>query len=419
MSNTNKMLIDATHPEETRVVVLRNGRVEEFDYESAARKPLRGNIYLAKVTRVEPSLQAAFVDYGGNRHGFLAFSEIHPDYYQIPKADREALLREEAEQAAEEERLRYAQDDEYEHEDRSAADEDVEASEGQVEEGAEPAEGTGAEEAGTGSNRSPVDESAADGLRPHDLSQPCRALLRADAEHVAWRRHQSEDLERRRPQAAEVHHVGPQPAQDHGPDRPHCRAFAHQDRDQARLRLSRPPVGRDPRAYDGKQRARAHLSRQRPYQKGDPRPLSSRHQRCDRRGRGRLQGGARLHEAADAEPCPARAAALGSDAAVPAPRRRGSAFRNVPAGRPAEVGRLPGHQSDRGPGVDRHQLRPVHARAQYRADRFRDEPRGGQRDRPPASAARHGGPYRHRLHRHGAEQPCPEGREGDEGGAEE
>lgn len=79
MAESNKMLIDATHPEETRVVVLRGGRVEEFDYESAARKQLRGNIYLAKVTRVEPSLQAAFVDYGGNRHGFLAFNEIHPD----------------------------------------------------------------------------------------------------------------------------------------------------------------------------------------------------------------------------------------------------------------------------------------------------------------------------------------------------
>ncbi|MBS0242003.1 MAG: ribonuclease E/G, partial [Proteobacteria bacterium] len=93
----NKMLIDATHPEETRVVALRNGRVEEFDFESAARKLLRGNIYLAKVTRVEPSLQAAFIDYGGNRHGFLAFNEIHPDYYQIPVADREALKQEEAE----------------------------------------------------------------------------------------------------------------------------------------------------------------------------------------------------------------------------------------------------------------------------------------------------------------------------------
>ena len=92
----SKMLIDAAHPEETRVVVVKGNRVEEFDYESANKKQLRGNIYLAKVTRVEPSLQAAFVDYGGNRHGFLAFTEIHPDYYQIPVADRQALLEEEA-----------------------------------------------------------------------------------------------------------------------------------------------------------------------------------------------------------------------------------------------------------------------------------------------------------------------------------
>jgi ribonuclease E len=99
----NKMLIDAAHPEETRVVVVRGQRVEEFDFESAQRKPLRGNIYLAKVMRVEPSLQAAFVDYGGNRHGFLAFSEIHPDYYQIPVADREALIAEEARSARESE----------------------------------------------------------------------------------------------------------------------------------------------------------------------------------------------------------------------------------------------------------------------------------------------------------------------------
>ncbi len=90
-----KMLIDATHPEETRVVVADGNKVEEFDFESLNKRQLAGNIYLAKVTRVEPSLQAAFVDYGGNRHGFLAFSEIHPDYYQIPVADREALLAEE------------------------------------------------------------------------------------------------------------------------------------------------------------------------------------------------------------------------------------------------------------------------------------------------------------------------------------
>ncbi|QBM77569.1 ribonuclease E/G [Sphingomonas sp. AAP5] len=104
------MLIDARHREETRVAVVKGNRIEEFDFESAERKQLKGNIYLAKVTRVEPSLQAAFIDYGGNRHGFLAFSEIHPDYYQIPKEDRDALLREEAEHAAEEAALRAQQD---------------------------------------------------------------------------------------------------------------------------------------------------------------------------------------------------------------------------------------------------------------------------------------------------------------------
>ena len=90
-----KMLIDATHSEETRVVVVDGNKVDEFDFESKNKRQLAGNIYLAKVTRVEPSLQAAFVEYGGNRHGFLAFSEIHPDYYQIPVADREALIAEE------------------------------------------------------------------------------------------------------------------------------------------------------------------------------------------------------------------------------------------------------------------------------------------------------------------------------------
>src|SRR6478609_4377100 len=101
---SKKMLIDAAHAEETRVVVVDGTRVEEFDFESSNKKQLRGNIYLAKVTRVEPSLQAAFIEYGGNRHGFLAFNEIHPDYYQIPVADREALLREEAEDHDDDER---------------------------------------------------------------------------------------------------------------------------------------------------------------------------------------------------------------------------------------------------------------------------------------------------------------------------
>jgi ribonuclease E len=152
------MLIDARHPEETRVAVAKGNRIEEFDFESSEHKQLKGNIYLAKVTRVEPSLQAAFVDYGGNRHGFLAFSEIHPDYYQIPKADRDALLAEEAEHAAEEERLRAA---EYEDED---ADEVDYASEDAADPDGE-REGEDSAEVGTGSARSPVDESAAEELR--------------------------------------------------------------------------------------------------------------------------------------------------------------------------------------------------------------------------------------------------------------
>jgi ribonuclease E len=113
------MLVDATHPEETRIVVTSGNRLEEFDFESAERRQLRGNIYLAKVTRVEPSLQAAFVEYGGNRHGFLAFSEIHPDYYQIPVADREALMR--------------AEEEAHEDEDESADEEEVETAEGEDE----------------------------------------------------------------------------------------------------------------------------------------------------------------------------------------------------------------------------------------------------------------------------------------------
>ncbi|WP_416463083.1 Rne/Rng family ribonuclease [Sphingomonas sp. VDB2] len=123
---TMRMLIDARHREETRVAVVKGNRIEEFDFESAEHKQLKGNIYLAKVTRVEPSLQAAFVDYGGNRHGFLAFSEIHPDYYQIPREDREALLREERAHAEEEAALRADFDDDDEDHDHGPAEGGVE-----------------------------------------------------------------------------------------------------------------------------------------------------------------------------------------------------------------------------------------------------------------------------------------------------
>ena len=142
------MLIDAVHPEETRVALVADGRVDDFDFEAAGKRQLRGNIYLAKVTRVEPSLQAAFVEYGGNRHGFLAFSEIHPDYYQLPQEDREALLREEAELAAAE-----AEDDEVDDPSEIDAedDEDIEVeneAEAEAEEDDEASEDNDETEAG-------------------------------------------------------------------------------------------------------------------------------------------------------------------------------------------------------------------------------------------------------------------------------
>ncbi|MFZ5748934.1 MAG: Rne/Rng family ribonuclease [Pseudomonadota bacterium] len=173
---TTRMLIDARHREETRVAVVNGNRIEEFDFESAERKQLKGNIYLAKVTRVEPSLQAAFVDYGGNRHGFLAFSEIHPDYYQIPREDREALLREEAEHAAEEAALRAEEDAE---DDEDGAEGDVEVLErpsDEEEADAEAAEADGgAEESGGGRRRrgkrgGDGDDSPAEALRQRRMA---------------------------------------------------------------------------------------------------------------------------------------------------------------------------------------------------------------------------------------------------------
>jgi ribonuclease E len=135
ISMTKRMLIDANHPEETRVVILDGSRVEEFDFEAASKRPLKGNIYLAKVTRVEPSLQAAFVEYGGNRQGFLAFAEIHPDYYQIPVADRQALI---AEQEAE--ARRRSEDDIESFEITGSRSQDVEEEEDEAEEEADTGE---------------------------------------------------------------------------------------------------------------------------------------------------------------------------------------------------------------------------------------------------------------------------------------
>ena len=271
-----RMLIDARHPEETRVAVAKGNRIEEFDFESAEHKQLKGNIYLAKVTRVEPSLQAAFVDYGGNRHGFLAFSEIHPDYYQIPKADRDALLAEEAEHAAEEERLRSAEydDDDVERCRRYAA---------RILAIPKPRAKKPPKSAPARPGR-PVDESAAEELRKkrqalrrrykiQDVIQRRQVLLVQVVKEergnkgaalttylsLAGRycvlmpntshgggisRKISNGADRKRLKSIIADLKLPV---DHGPDRPHRGPSAHQGRDQARLRLSRPPVGRDSR----------------------------------------------------------------------------------------------------------------------------------------------------------------------------
>jgi ribonuclease E len=308
---TMRMLIDARHREETRVAVVKGNRIEEFDFESAERKQLKGNIYLAKVTRVEPSLQAAFVDYGGNRHGFLAFSEIHPDYYQIPKEDREALLREEAEHAAEEAALRAEEDDDHDHEDgdvevleRPADDDhdhdheddlDAEHDDG-ADSDDDAAESDGEGEGGDGRRRGRGrggkggrKESAADALRNKRMNLRRRYKI----QDVIRRRQvllvQVVKEERGNKGAALTTYLSlagrycvlmPNTAHGGGisrkisssADRKRLKS-AHQGRDQARLRLSGEAVGRDPREDAPVLRARARLCRQRPDEAGDPRHL--------------------------------------------------------------------------------------------------------------------------------------------------
>ena len=238
----DKMLIDASHEEETRVVVVRGNRIEEFDFESQHKKQIRGNIYLAKVTRVEPSLQAAFVDYGGNRHGFLAFAEIHPDYYQIPLADRQALMQAEAE-----EQRKIADDDAIdpisdpaEAEQPVVEDVAVEASDADA--GSEAAEASPGEEAvaekpkakprrsrsrkkaveaeaadtGAGEVTDAADESGDDKGTPSEMA----AMVETDSisEDVRGRRRQSDDDDHD-DEKEEIESVGAEDAMEEVPDR--------------------------------------------------------------------------------------------------------------------------------------------------------------------------------------------------------
>ena len=199
--STKKMLIDASHPEETRVAVLQNGKVEDFDFESLSRKPLRGNIYLARITRVEPSLQAAFVEYGGNRHGFLAFNEIHPDYYQIPVSDREVLRKAEAleaELAEALEALEAHEDDEVEP-DLNEEDDGLRAVDAEVPDEAELGEAEIGDEAHEdASDATGLDASAEDGAEDGGEARADEAAdeVQEDSEEPEPREEEEEEEER-------------------------------------------------------------------------------------------------------------------------------------------------------------------------------------------------------------------------------
>ena len=372
---SNKMLIDAAHPEETRVVLTRGNKVEEFDFESASRRPLRGNIYLAKVTRVEPSLQAAFIEYGGNRHGFLAFSEIHPDYYQIPHADRQALVEEEQREQREAQAAEEAMDAKPRRRRRppKKADADAGSSDESVDAAAQDddaptaqcprqrggrrgglrdrrgrrnggrrrrhggARRRGRDGGGAGAQAAPCPpvqdpgghQASPDparsgrqggarqqGRRHDDLSQPCRPLLRADAEHGAGRRHKPQDHQRIRPQAPQVRGRGPRSAAGHGPHRAHGRREPDQDGGQAGLRVPAAPVGERARPHLEEPRPRPRLRGGRPHQARHPRSLHARCRRGPGRGRARLSRGQGLHAHAHAEPCQERSGLQGASAAL-------------------------------------------------------------------------------------------------------
>jgi ribonuclease E len=448
-----RMLIDARHQEETRVAVVKGNRIEEFDFESAEHKQLKGNIYLAKVTRVEPSLQAAFVDYGGNRHGFLAFSEIHPDYYQIPKEDREALLREEAEHAAEEERLRAAEDARYddddEDEERSGADED------QIEEVGDGAGGP-SEDGRATRVRGRRERLAAAARSCQRQRGECRGRTPPQAQALR-RRYKIQDVIRRR-QVLLVQVVKEERGNKGAalttylslagrycvlmPNTSMAAASAGRSPTERTASVSRQimadlalpstmgcivrtaglsrtkvEIKRDfdylARLWDEirentlKSQRRPDLRGQRPHQARDPRHLQSRDRGSDRRRGGGLSRRPRLHEAADAEPRPA--CELYS---TPCRCSSASASRTSSAGMYQPVvqlksgGYLVINPTEALVSIDINSGRST-ARAQYRADRpYATNIERRTRSRA-SCASRHGRPRRDRLHRHGIERPHP------------
>ena len=188
------MLIDASQPEETRVVVMQNNRIEDFDCDFEAKKQLKGNIYLAKITRVEPSLQAAFVDYGGNRHGFLAFNEIHSDYYKIPIADREKLIEEETIAA------QNGDDPEEGETIETVGGDDLEDEEKRRQKMRRRYKIQEVIKCGQILLVQIVKEERGNKVQRHNLFVLARSLLCFNAKHCSWRRYQPKDHEPKRPQ---------------------------------------------------------------------------------------------------------------------------------------------------------------------------------------------------------------------------
>ena len=462
---TKRMLVDAIHPEETRIVVTNGNRLEEFDFESATRRQLRGNIYLAKVTRVEPSLQAAFVEYGGNRHGFLAFSEIHPDYYQIPVADREALLRDEergrrARGRARRGRRRCGRErcrrrDRRAGCSRAPTEADAEADP----QSTEPTTTT------RPTTRSHIEQAPAERRAGRERSaaatrsKRCRERRKPPIsrrnnykiQEVIKRRQvmlvQVVKEERGNKGAALTTYLSlagrysvlmPNTARGGGISRKITNAA-----DRKRLKdivgdLEVPPGQGIILRTAGASRTKAEVKRdfeylQRlwenvrtltlksvapclVYEEGSliKRTIRDLYNKdidevCGR-GRRRLPRSQGLHADDHAEPRQERAALQGRSADLLEVRRREPARPDVlAAGHPA-LGRLHRHQPDRGAGLDRRELGPLHQGAQYRGHGAPDQPRGRRRSRPPAAAARSRRPHRHRLHRHGREPLQPGGR---------
>ena len=405
---TKRMLIDAAHPEETRVVVINDGQLEEFEFESSTKKQLKGNIYLAKVTRVEPSLQAAFVDYGGQRHGFLAFSEIHPDYYQIPRRTGACSTRPSARSPRPRRATAHAEE---------------------------------AEEGGSEAVATDPEEEAAE-VFDEQAKRRSRLLRSYKIQEVIKRRQillvQVVKEERGNKGAALTTYLSlagrysvlmPNTPRGGGisrkianpADRSRLKAIARELEVPEGMGLIIRTAGQERNKLEIRRDYEYSLRlwndiRERTLQSIAPCTIHEEGALVKRairdlyardidevlvEGEEGLSRGAQDHGHADALAHAAGQAVQGRGAAVPSLRRRRTPRRPAQPGDQPALGRLGRDPRHRGADRDRRQFRPLDARAQHRGDRAQDQSRGRGRGRAPAAAARHRRARGDRLHRHG------------------